>query len=172
MEYILFVLCVLGFGAFGYFVMQRTDAFFDRVQPPESERAVCLRIAFENPLMSGSIEQALTQLLEQQEQTAVYLYSGTPEEISDSLCCCAVDVGLVHAEAAKSLSERLRQLELPDRPGTQTVSTLGLPVNALEQSGALCLAWNPAQPNVRRDALLAQLQEIRTGFSGADNGIL
>ncbi|MGI6013784.1 MAG: hypothetical protein ACOX7K_05815 [Oscillospiraceae bacterium] len=161
MQWVLLFGCGIVFAVFGLFLMNKVDRFLENQKNPqkgvldtEKER---LRIAFENPMMIGSVEKVTELFSKKHHSCAFYFYTGSDQEIFQGLKTGKIDIGFLTAESDMTAYPEYSILIVPLKPCTVLSRTIDVPVTPLEpqtsSTSAKVVWWNAKSPKVRSDFL-------------------
>lgn len=159
--------------AFGYYIMTRVDRFIEgnqRLIAAENRSSRCpVRIAAESPMLLNSIASALESCSEADPYIEFFLSSGRSSRLLEKLAQEQIDILLLTEEHAKQLEPQYASILIPYEKVKSFPSSLGLPVENLDEESRIGVVWKKNLKSKNRDRVIFALEnehcKLKCGYA-------
>lgn len=149
-----------------FFVMDKIDEFIERnqiaVNSKENKEKRSISIACENPIMVGSIVDAMEKVSKSNEEVSFYLYTGSKTDILSGIKNDSIDMAILREMTGRSIEDRdesdeedYKCISVPLMPAAIAVREIAMTVQPLQMEAAqIHILWkNKEISKVQKDFL-------------------
>ena len=148
--------------AFGFYVMKKIDDFIEKnnrlITSMDRMSSRCVRIASENPMFFDVIASTLEHYSNSNPYMDFRLSSSHAKRLLRLLSDGNIDLVLLSEDNAKDLSDPFGCTSISYCPNQKVVTTLGLTVENMDDTGQIIIVWNKAILSKDRDRVLFALE--------------